>query len=87
MKDCGIEKIDMERKLIEKKISALISEFRRCKSKNLNMKAKEAKKSLSGFRMKLAYNRGTEALESYYGWSSEFAKMIKILDKIIKSTD
>jgi len=83
MKDCGINNIDIERRLIEKNISSIISECRCCNSPDFSSKASKAKADLLNFRMKLACNRATEALESKFGWSSEFSKFNQELDKII----
>jgi hypothetical protein len=85
MKDCGINNIDTERRLLEKKINSIISEFTCSNSVGLRSKASIAKKDLSDFRMKLAYNRATEALESNFGWTTEFARLNQQLDSIINT--
>ncbi len=87
MKDCGIYSIDTERKVLEKNIRSILSEFKYSNSEGLRNKAIKAKEDLSNFRMRLAYDRSTEALESNFGWTSEFSAMTHKLDEIISFDD
>ena len=87
MKDCGINNIDTERRLLQQNINSIITEFKCCNSLDLRSKANKVKKDLSDFRMKLAYNRATEALESNFDWTTEFVRLNQQLDLIINSKD
>ena len=78
MKDCGINKIDEER-------IQVIEIARQVVQQSLGASEEEiekAKNKIIGFRMKLAYNRGTEALEGNFGWTSVFEELMDQLNSI-----
>ena len=78
MKDCGITDIDKERKEVFEYARQIIHDS----SKTTKENAENAKNKILDFRMKLAYNRGTEALEGNFGWTRVFDDLIKELESI-----
>jgi len=77
MKDCGIPDIDKERKEVIENARQIIQS-----SKTSKKDAENAKNRIVDFRMKLAYNRGTEALEGNFGWTPVFDELINELETI-----
>jgi hypothetical protein len=76
MNPCRIPEIDKVNK-------ALIKE-----AKNVIIKKKNPEdilKKISDFRLKLAYNKSTESLESNFGWVSFYENLIDELSKNIKT--
>jgi hypothetical protein len=72
MKPCGIKEIDKENKaLIKKAQQAILTK------KNIE----EVLQKISDFRMKLAYNKTTELLESNFGWTKIYDDLIESLSK------
>lgn len=80
MKNCGIENIDKEREVSVAYATAVIGEG----SKASKERIESAENKIMNFRMKLAYNRGTEALEGNFGWTPVFDDLITKL-KVIKT--
>lgn len=78
MKDCGIPDIDKERKHIIENARQIIQSS----SKTSKEDAENIKNKIVDFRMKLAYTRGTEALEGNFGWTTVFDDLIKELETI-----
>lgn len=76
MKPCGIAEIDKENK-------SLIKEAKQVVFKNED--AQEITKKINNFRMKLAYNKATESLESNFGWTKIFDDLIVNLSKNTKT--
>ena len=76
MKPCGIAEIDKENK-------SLIKEAKQVVFKNED--AQEITKKINTFRMKLAYNKATESLESNFGWTKIFDDLIVNLSKNTKT--
>ena len=76
MKLCGIPEIDKENK-------ALIKEVKRIILKKEN--SKTILQKINDFRMKLAYNKATESLESNFGWTKTYDDLIKNLSKNTKT--
>jgi hypothetical protein len=76
MKTCGIPELD-------KKNRALIKEA------ELAILTKENStviiQKIYDFRMKLAYKKATESLESNFGWTEVYDKLIENLSKNIKT--
>ena len=70
MRHCGIVEIDKENKAIIKEANQVIFK---------NGDAKEILKKIEDFRMKLAYNKATESLESNFGWTKIYATLIDSL--------
>jgi len=76
IKDCGIKELDSIKNEIilefyewrKQYISAENNEFLAQKSKELEIK-------LLDFRMKMAYKKGTEFIEGYFGWTEVFDQM------------
>ncbi|NJN28798.1 MAG: hypothetical protein HC819_23880 [Cyclobacteriaceae bacterium] len=81
MKDCEITDIDKERKEVVEYARKIIHSS----SKTSKEDAENAKNKIVDFRMKLAYNRGTEALEGNFEWTPVFDDLIKELE-LIKSS-
>lgn len=76
MRRCGIQEIDKENK-------ALIKEAKQVVLKNED--AEEIIQKINGFRMKLAYNKATESLESNFGWTKIYDTLIENLSKKAKT--
>jgi len=76
MRHCGIVEIDKENKAIIKEAKQVVFK---------NGDAKEILKKIEDFRMKLAYNKVTESLESNFGWTKIYATLIDSLSKNTKT--
>jgi hypothetical protein len=76
MKTCGIPEIDTENKALLKEAKGVIRQ-----KKN----PKDILEKIYVFRMKLAYNKATESLESNFGWSKIYDDLIVKLKKNIKT--
>lgn len=75
MKRCGIPEIDKENKALIKEAKQVVFN---------NEDAKEMTQKIKDFRMKLAYNKATESLESNFGWTKIYDTLIENLSKNIK---
>ncbi|MEY3412534.1 MAG: hypothetical protein RIQ70_1222 [Bacteroidota bacterium] len=75
MKTCGIPEIDTENKALLKEAKGVIRQ-----KKN----PKDILEKIYVFRMKLAYNKATESLESNFGWSKIYDDLIVKLKKTLK---
>lgn len=78
MKNCGIEAIDSEREASVAYARAVID----AGSKTSKARVESAENKITGFRMKLAYNRSTEAFEGNFGWTPVFEDLITTLKAI-----
>jgi hypothetical protein len=72
---------------IDKEFRLLIKVVKEASSRpNINKDAlKFEKDRINDFRMKLAYNKGTEFIETKYGWDKVFDSVINSIDKRIKN--
>jgi hypothetical protein len=75
MRRCGIPEIDNENKALTKEAKRVILK---------NEVAKDILQKINDFRMKLAYNKATESLESNFGWTKTYEELIKSLSKNTK---
>jgi hypothetical protein len=87
MKNSENKSVDKEREQIVDQIRQLISKFKSGHFIGSKNQIISLQKSLLDFRMKLAYNKGTESFESKFGWSSSFDSLNKELDFILNSFD
>lgn len=76
MRRCGIQEIDKENKALIKEAKAVV--LKREDTKSILQKIKD-------FRMKLAYNKATESLESNFGWTNIYEDLIENLSKKAKT--
>ena len=76
MKRCGILEIYKENKTIIKEAKQALLKYE---------DTKKACKKMEDFRMKLAYNKATESLESNFGWTKIYATLIDSLSKNTKT--
>ncbi len=76
MRRCGITEIDKENK-------ALIKEAKRVVLKNED--PKDILQKINIFRIKLAYNKATELLESNFGWTKIYDDLTESLSKNTKT--
>lgn len=74
MKPCGIPEIDKENRAIVKAAKLAIASNQKGSMEIVVQKIQD-------FRIKLAYNKATELLESNFKWTSEYEK---ILDSLLK---
>jgi hypothetical protein len=76
MKPCRIPEIDKVNK-------ALIKEAQDIITKKTN--PENILKKILDFRLKLAYNKATESIESNFGWGSFYERLIDELSKNVKT--
>lgn len=76
MKPCRIPEIDKENKALIKEAKGVILK---------NEDPKDVLKKIYVFRMKLAYNKATESLESNFGWTKIYDDLIENLSKNTKT--
>lgn len=76
MKPCRIPEIDKENKALIKEAKGVILK---------NEDPKDVLQKIYVFRMKLAYNKATESLESNFGWTKVYDTLIDSLSKNTKT--
>lgn len=84
MINCGISFIDDERNEIINDINKLLYESFYDRDEKYLETLKHLKNKLFHFRMKLAYNKGTEFLETNFGWTGMFDELNDKLESQIK---
>ena len=75
MKSCGIPEIDKKNKALLKEAKTLLLSGQK---ENLELFLQK----IQDFRTQLAYNKATEMLESNFGWTDTYEKIIASIQKV-----